>query len=140
MAAEVLLSRLTKVRKTGPSKWSACCPAHDDQGPSLALRETEDGRTLIHCFAGCSAHDVVSATGLTLSDLMPPRPLVADRIKGQRRQFIPQDVFDVARMEIGVCAVIAADMLAGREINDCDYGRLWESYARLDDIARSAYA
>lgn len=49
----------------------AKCPAHDDKSPSLSVRETEDGRVLIHCHAGCGASDVLAAIGLTLADLFP---------------------------------------------------------------------
>ena len=35
MNADTLLSRLDKVKLTGPDKWVARCPAHDDRGPSL---------------------------------------------------------------------------------------------------------
>jgi len=52
---EQLLSSLLKVRKVGIGRWIACCPAHNDSKPSLAIRETDDGRVLLHCFAGCSA-------------------------------------------------------------------------------------
>ena len=75
MSMTKLLDRLEKVRKTGPGRWIACCPAHDDHSPSLALRELDDGRVLVHCFAGCSAHEIVSAVGLDLSDLFPPREI-----------------------------------------------------------------
>ena len=72
MSIDALLSRLEKVRNTGPDSWSACCPAHDDKGPSLSIRDA-DGKLLIHCFAGCSVHDVVGAVGLDIADLFPPR-------------------------------------------------------------------
>ena len=53
-------------RRVGPS-WMAHCPAHRDRTPSLSIRETDDGRVLVHCFAGCSQHDVINAlTGLGL--------------------------------------------------------------------------
>ena len=43
-----------------PSGW-AHCPAHDDRVPSLAIRETDDGRMLVRCHAGCSQHAVIDA-------------------------------------------------------------------------------
>jgi DNA primase len=50
---ENLLGRLKKVKGRNGS-WTACCPAHNDGSPSLAIREGEDGRVLLHCFGGCS--------------------------------------------------------------------------------------
>jgi hypothetical protein len=67
------LGRLQKVRQRQPGQWSARCPAHNDKGPSLSIRETTEGGVLLHCFAGCATTDVVSAMGLELSDLFPPR-------------------------------------------------------------------
>lgn len=71
--ADKLLSRLDKVRSNGDRKWMALCPAHDDGSPSLSLRELEDGRLLLHCFAGCGAADVLAAVGMELRDLYPER-------------------------------------------------------------------
>jgi DNA primase len=52
----------------GARSWYAKCPAHDDKSPSLSIRETGD-TILIHCFAGCSAEDVLAAVGLSFRDL-----------------------------------------------------------------------
>ena len=72
--ADKLLSRLDKVKATGPGKWIACCPAHEDRTPSLSIRETGDGTLLVKCWAGCGAGEIVSAVGLSLADLFPRSP------------------------------------------------------------------
>ena len=71
--ARPLLDRLEKVTDRGGGHFMACCPAHDDRNPSLSVRETND-RVLVHCFAGCSAGQVVAAAGLSLADLYPNSP------------------------------------------------------------------
>ena len=53
-------------------KWQACCPAHDDQRPSLSIALMQDGKILLHCHAGCRTDDVCRAAGLTMADLFPP--------------------------------------------------------------------
>ncbi|MDM9556788.1 CHC2 zinc finger domain-containing protein [Pseudomonas asiatica] len=68
---ENVISRLDKVKSTGANKWIACCPAHLDKSPSLAISEASDGIVLIKCWAGCSANDIVQAIGLQLRDLFP---------------------------------------------------------------------
>ena len=73
MSAETLLNHLHKVRKNGVSRWMACCPAHDDKAPSLAVTECSDGHILIHCFAGCAPSDVLASVGMTMAELMPER-------------------------------------------------------------------
>jgi putative DNA primase/helicase len=47
-------------RKRG-SAWKARCPAHDDRDPSLSISISKEGKTLIHCHAGCSQDDVIGA-------------------------------------------------------------------------------
>ena len=44
-----------------PSGWIARCPAHQDRNPSLSLKDGEDGRTLVHCHAGCEQLTVIEA-------------------------------------------------------------------------------
>ncbi len=51
--------------------YMASCPAHDDQKPSLSIKEGVDGKVLLHCFAGCEKPKIVAALGLTLGDLFP---------------------------------------------------------------------
>lgn len=70
-AADKLLSRLEKVRQERKGQWVACCPAHTDKSPSLAVGEADDGRVLVHCHSGCSALDVITAVGLQWEDLFP---------------------------------------------------------------------
>ncbi len=47
----------------------AKCPAHDDHNPSLSIKQGNDGRTLLHCFAGCRVEDICAAIGITTADL-----------------------------------------------------------------------
>lgn len=69
---ENILSRLDKVRGNG-TKFRAKCPArdHSSGNQTLSLLFNDDGRILIHCHAGCEVLDVLSAIGLSLSDLYP---------------------------------------------------------------------
>jgi DNA primase len=46
-------------RRVG-SAWMAKCPVHDDQTPSLSITEN-DGKTLVHCHAGCKQKTVIAA-------------------------------------------------------------------------------
>ncbi|MCZ2203319.1 DUF7146 domain-containing protein [Bartonella sp. A05] len=39
----------------------ACCPAHDDQRPSLSISYGYDGRLLLYCHAGCEFAEIVNA-------------------------------------------------------------------------------
>ena len=74
MEANEILSRLDAVRSRGANKCSARCPAHADRSPSLSLRVAEDGRILVHCFAGCTVHEICRALGLSVGELFPDPP------------------------------------------------------------------
>src|SRR5215207_3881932 len=50
-------------------RFMACCPSHDDHDPSLSVTEGDDGRALVHCFAGCEVDAVLAALGLSVTDL-----------------------------------------------------------------------
>jgi hypothetical protein len=45
----------------GNRGWMCKCPAHDDNGPSLSITNGNDGRLLLHCFAGCTYAEVRDA-------------------------------------------------------------------------------
>ena len=68
---DLVLGRLDKVKSAGTNKWKACCPAHDDKSPSLAISETSDGTVLLRCWTGCPTEKVVTAMGLEMRDLFP---------------------------------------------------------------------
>jgi hypothetical protein len=55
--AEALTGR--KVQAKG-GNYLVCCPAHDDDIPSLSLRDG-DSAVMVHCFAGCSPGDIFAA-------------------------------------------------------------------------------
>ena len=85
MSADALLSKLTRVRKTGAGRWVACCPSHGSgTNNALAIRELPDGRVLLHDFGGCEIEAVLAAVGLTLGNLFPEK-LTATEAGGDRR-------------------------------------------------------
>ena len=68
-----VLGLLPDARPTGEGKWEGRCPAHDDAKASLSIARGDDGRALLHCFAGCTPEAVCKALGLQLADLFPPK-------------------------------------------------------------------
>jgi len=70
MSEPRILSLLSGVRRSGAG-WVACCPAHDDRRASLSVSVGSDGKTLLHCHAGCPTESIVKALGLAMHDLMP---------------------------------------------------------------------
>lgn len=72
---------------TSGTGWLACCPAHEDQNPSLSVSEGNDGRVLLNCFSGCATVSVLAALGMTTRDLFPEHSgtSTADVSTGSRR-------------------------------------------------------
>lgn len=68
MSIDDFLGKLEGVSASGSDSWTARCPAHGDSTPSLSVA-VKDGRILVHCHAGCTASDIVSAMGLKMSNL-----------------------------------------------------------------------
>ena len=51
--------------------WLACCCCHEDKRPSLSLRDGDDGKLLVRCFAGCDPRDILAE--LRQRGLLPSR-------------------------------------------------------------------
>lgn len=128
--AERLLDRLTHVRQTAPNRWISRCPGHEDKGPSLSIRELEDGRVLVHDFAGCGASDVLAAVGLELKDLYPNDPLY-HRGRPTRSSIPPRDVLAVIGREVAIVYLTASDLVEGRTISEEQWSRLQTAVGRI---------
>lgn len=127
-----LLERLEGAKRTGPDRWVARCPAHEDKRPSLSIRETGDGTILIKCWSGCGAADVVAAVGLGLADLFPAKPENRMPLR-PRERWIPGDAWRCIAHEAGIAAIAAADAAAGRAVSAEDAERAGLAADRLAD-------
>src|SRR6185503_2530504 len=84
-----LLSRLSAhgsmlTMQRGGKVAVAHCPAHEDNKQSLSLKLGDDGKVLVHCFAGCETEAVVERLGLKMNDLFadsPARQAQASEVK-----------------------------------------------------------
>lgn len=136
MSVQTLLSRLDKVRKTGPDSWVALCPAHEDKSPSLSVRDAGNGLVLAHCFAGCGIDAVLAAVGLTLDDIFPDRLPVNH--KSLRRSFPAADVLETIAGEASIVAVAACNVRQGITLSDEDHARLLVASERIYEARRLA--
>lgn len=139
MTVDAVLQGLTRVRRSGPGSWSACCPAHEDRSPSLTIKETDDGRVLLHCFGGCGVDAVLGALGLDMADLFPPRPDEPGGGRSRvRRPWVAADLLRMAAFESTLVAVLANDLAAGQQVSDADFVRMVDAAARLGDLSHAA--
>lgn len=132
MDVHEILSRLQKVKQTGRDEWIACCSAHEDRTPSLGIKDCGDGRILLHCFADCMPEDVVGAIGLTLADLMPPKPLTTQALK--RAPFSARTALEALAYQASIVAVAASDMSRGKPLSLADKDRLFEIAGRINGV------
>ena len=139
MSASVdkVLSRLPKYRKFGPGKWMAVCPAHDDRHPSLSIREAEDGKVLMHCWAGCSVEQIVSALNLSMADLFEDS---ASDFRGDsggagplRKAFDYRDALTGVSQEATAVMLIASEIIHSGSIKPHHYDRLRKAESLISD-------
>ncbi len=121
-----VLQHLSKVKKTSKG-YQAQCPAHADKSPSLSIKETADGRILLHCHAGCTAEAVVASIGLKLSDLYHPatnttrRPPPAPGIS--RTELHKAASFEKTILYFASCDISRGKTLNATDIARCDLAR-----------------
>jgi hypothetical protein len=122
MSADALIGRLQGVQGRGP-KWRAICPAHESRHHTrtLSILETDDGRVLLHCHAGCDTESIVGAVGLTFEDLFPPKPI--DHAPRVRKPWAARDVIAALKHELTVAWVLLSDAAAGRQVDADDRQR-----------------
>ncbi len=133
MTADVLLSHLENVKRTGDGRWLARCPAHDDKRPSLSVKETSEGVVLLKCWSGCSAAEVVAAVGLDLAALFPEKTTIDG--KPERRPFPAADVLRAVSFETLIVSLAAAQLAKGEPLLGDDLERLKLAASRLHAAA-----
>lgn len=130
-AIDRVLPLLTKVRRRQPGQWSACCPAHDDKGPSLSVRETPEGAVLLHCFAGCEVAEIVAAISLELHDLFPPQDKPASAPKRTAKLLTLGQALDLLHDEAQLVAVCAGNIGHGVALTKADRERVLQAAGRI---------
>jgi hypothetical protein len=134
MAIDTVLSALSKPRKSGAGAWRARCPACGDKNSTkLSVRECDDGRVLIKCFAGCGIDEVLGAMGLQMTDLFPPR------VEGQHfTRGIPgamkREAIGQLKGDLNVVWIFLNDIATGRPMTDADRAKAGEYGRRVANM------
>lgn len=133
-----LLSRLDGVKTLNNGKSLALCPSHPDRNPSLRITFTGD-TLLLKCFAGCSVESILSAVGLSFSDIFPDRPKYHqdgyhnaegyDRYQARKQipRFSRYELFPKIVFESTILAVAIGDLLNGHSLDDAALERVQQS-------------
>lgn len=133
---DAFLSRLQKVRGRH-GNYTACCPAHEDKAPSLAVKE-EGGKIVMHCFAGCAVHDIVGALGMDMTDLFPPKEQTYTAQPQSKVKFFASDLLRVIALETQIVSVAAFDMARGKQLPGADLARLQLACERIRTAMEAA--
>jgi len=136
MNADLLLSKLDRVKRTGPNTWVARCPTRDDKRPSMTIRELDDGRILLHDFGGDAPAEILAAIGLTFSDLYPAK--TGNNYLPERRPFPCADSFRAVAFESTIVALAGAAIVAGEPFSLFDKDRLLIAVGRIQDALTAA--
>jgi hypothetical protein len=132
VTTESILGRLSKVQPNGDRRWMACCPAHDDRSRSLSIGESVSGKTLINCFAGCGAIEVLHALGMDWKDAMPPDDRIVDG-RPERPPYNAQAVLESLAREGLIVLLVAKAVCSKRPVSEEDYQRVRKSVTILTD-------
>ncbi len=122
-----LIERLDKVKSRRNNKWLACCPAHEDRSPSLAIKHVGD-KILLHC----SVEEVIQPLGLTLADLFPDNREY--RKVGKPPKFNKYEMFDRVVFESTILLLAIRQLWAGTPLTDSDIKRVLRAESTIDDI------
>ena len=109
---DTILAQLENVQSTGPGKWQALCPAHDDHHPSLSITQGDNGKPLLYCHGGCTYEQILQA--LEIQRLNPAalpagRPTKPDECRSKGK-CSPKPLYGSFEEAIqAVCAQIKAE-------------------------------
>ena len=128
-----IISRLSKVKRTGNGKYVACCPVHADKTPSLGVTQKTDGVILIHCL-GCGAGgiEICEALNLDPSTLFPPSDNPRYQ-KAVRSGFSAWQLLHALRTDLIRLLIIANDLKKIGALSDDDRQFISEVILRLND-------
>ena len=120
------------VRETGNVQYSCRCPAHEDKSASLGIKEGDENRILLNCFAGCDVKSILESVGLDWKDILPDNKLY----QAEKHSFNPFAVLNMIRDEVLIIGLASADIRNNKPLNDKDHDRLLKAVSNV----RDAYA
>lgn len=130
--ANNLLSRLNRVKSRGNDSWMCECPAHADKSPSLKI-DIKNGKILIKCWSGCDTESILSAIGLTFSDILPDTPQF-HRSKGIEPTIYSSDALRVLKHEAQIIVLTAIYIKNKKPISEDDLSSVLEAMKRINYV------
>jgi hypothetical protein len=126
MNVDHILDKLERVRRIKPDQWVACCPAHEDSTPSLAIRDTGD-KLLMRCYAGCTFQEIAESLGMRQHEFFRDGKEPKSGIPGVSRRDIYRDL----TVELMTAYVVTRDRAEGKQIAPHDVEREKLAWQRI---------
>lgn len=133
------LAALLNAKPSGPGRWKAICPCHDDTRPSLDISRGHTQPIMVICrVCDARAPEVAQAIGLKVADLCHDRPANGHFSRGSRRAerppFDPIRAAESVRHEGAVLALLAAKIKRGESLTADEDARLDTLVRRMDAV------
>lgn len=124
--------RLKGVIKRQNGGMMAFCPSHDDRkGRSLAVSLGRQGQVLMHCFAGCSIHEITAAIDLNPADLFPR---TESEYEPQSSSYFNEwQILTALQHDATIVLLAARWILTGKPLPESDLEYLSEAVIRIGD-------
>ena len=122
LSADDIAAAIGGCRPDGRGGYRGPCPAHNGKSADvLSIGTGNDGRVLIHCFAGCSAGEVLRSVGLSWGSALPERDTqqrseaksaTASRERKEKQQCEQEERYAKAAAEARRIYEVSADITA----------------------------
>ena len=133
MTLNDLLNRLDKVSQRG-DQYTACCPAHDDKKPSLAITE-KGSKILLKCWSGCTTQDITGALGIELKDLFTDSGLNPQERQQYAQKKTYRQALEALEIEIHILYQCVVQLLhTDNPLTDEDQQRLSVAKKRIIEL------
>jgi len=136
---DAVLARLEGARSVRPGEWRTFSPFQENcDQRTLAVKECDDGRVLLHDFAGHDVREVLEAIGLEFGDLFPGDYRASSHrslTKPWRPTISARDALLVLSEETLVVLTFAMDMIGEGPLPSVDdYKRCREAVRRIQAV------
>jgi hypothetical protein len=127
---------MKRVKTRGRDKWIACCPAHEDKNPSLAIT-LENNKILMKCWSGCDVESILGAIGMDFNDIMPDKPLY-HRSSAKKPTLYATDALRILKKESMIITMCAIDIKNKKPIAEDDFNRVLLAMERINTAMEAA--
>jgi hypothetical protein len=135
---ERITSQLENVVHAQNGQARAICPSHESRNNTrtLAIKESDEGGVLVHCFAGCSAAEILAPLGLELADLYPkPLQSTPGRTFTKKAAFSPREALRILSFEITLASMFIDNVIDKRVLSEKDWNRFLLARDRVSNVA-----